>query len=150
MGLLEGQLEMLSQAAERSPAQIANLKGHAFDLLAEAIEAEVQKVALDGDEDPEIRKRCLASLRRLREQRASLIDVRSHLIELSTDWKCSACGCDAAAAASVVGQDPLQANLVCRACQASTPLTSRGSARLKELFGHLGRKWNPVAHGFLR
>ena len=150
MDVLDGQLEMLSQAAQGPRAQIGKLKEHAFDLLSAAVEADVEKLAIDAEVDHALRVRAREMLRRVKQHRASLIDVRSHLIALSSDWKCAACGSDAAIAASVVQRDPLAVNLVCRSCATRGPLTSSGAAQLRELFGHLGTAtWNPEAHGFV-
>jgi hypothetical protein len=149
--LLAGELEMLSQAARGPSTNLSHLKGHAFDLLSDAIEGEAERMMRDGAAASGVRKPAHELFLRIKQFRASLIDVRQHLIELSADWRCGECASNAASAASISQQAPLAASLVCRLCGARTRLTPRGTARLRELFGHLGTSaWNPEANGFTR
>jgi hypothetical protein len=145
--VVAGQLELVKQAALRHGGDVARLKAQCFDLIVDAVGVQARRLSNDGA----TRASAERLLTRLEEARRDLIDVRLHLIELSQDWKCSACGRDVVAAAVVTQRAPLQAQLVCRNCGAKTALTPEGQQKLKKLFGHLASpSWDPAINGFAR
>ena len=140
-------IETLDQAGQRSDIDIASFKAQILDLMLDAIKAGAVGLA---DAPGPLQERAKTLADRIAAYKARTVDVRLHLIALSQDWRCAACGKNVVSAAAVVSQSPLAAELVCRACGARTPLTPSGEARLQELFGPLAAKgrWNPALNGF--
>ena len=142
-----GMCETLEQAGERSDIDLPSFKSQVLGIMLEAIKSGALQLADEPASSLQARARAVAD-RIAAYQRAS-VDVRLHLIRLSEDWKCSACGKNVVAAATLTRKTPPAAELVCKACSARTPLTTRGAERLQELFGALPAGWNPALHGFV-
>jgi hypothetical protein len=146
---VNGLVEMLEQAGQRSDVNIPSLKAQCLDLMFEAIKAGATRLASDDSLAP-LQEGARRLVDRIAAYQRSSIDVRLHLIDLSQGWRCSSCGSDVAAAAALVSKAPLVGELVCKACRARTPLTARGEQRLQELFGTLASgPWNPMLSGFI-
>lgn len=143
--------EMVGQTArERSDVNLLALKAQCFDLLVEASTTSAQRLSSDTSIADPLRERVAAVLASLTAYRSAFVDVNLHLIALTEDWQCSACGRDVAKGLTVVSKAPLEAVVVCRACGAKTPLPPRAEQRLQQLFGPLASEaWNPSLNGFI-